>query len=280
MNEAARVLYVAATRAKRRLHWVGVAERDSITHELREPSANTPLASLWPAFCREARCIDLAAEASENQSGALAGFVPKLVRRQLIPVAVARELLAAEVAQIAPEVDEVPETRFSAAVGTLVHACLEQIAADPVAWDVTRVTNAQGNFARWLELRGWPALESSRGAQRAVTMLQTTLASDAGRWILGTRSDAAAELALAKVGAGGTAQVRVVDRCFIADGTRWIIDYKTAALGDCPSMTALQQHAARYQTQLASYAELFAGEGLPVCCAVFYVAYGKLVVLD
>jgi ATP-dependent exoDNAse (exonuclease V) beta subunit len=111
-------------------------------------------------------------------------------------------------------------------------------------------------------------------------MLQTTLASDAGRWILGTRSDAAAELALAKVGAGGTAQVRVVDRCFIADGTRWIIDYKTAALGDCPSMTALQQHAARYQTQLASYAELFAGEGLPVCCAVFYVAYGKLVVLD
>ena len=280
MNEAARVLYVAATRAKRRLHWVGVAERDSITNELREPSANTPLGSLWPAFCREATRIDLTAETSVTQSPPLAQFVPKLFRRKSVPVTVAVDLPVAEIVQLTPEVAEVPETRFAAAVGTLVHACLEQIAADPAAWDLARVTSTQGNFARWLELRGWPASEAADGAQRTAAMLQTTLASDAGRWILGARRDAAAELALAKVGAGGTAQVRVVDRCFIADGTRWIIDYKTASFGDEPALSVLTRHAERYRVQLTSYAELFATEDLPVCCAVFYVAYGKLVVLD
>ena len=62
-------------------------------------------------------------------------------------------------------------------------------------------------------------------------MLNITLESPDGLWVLGPQSDAAAELALARVDAGGTVQVRVVDRCFVASGCRWIIDYKTVDLG-------------------------------------------------
>jgi ATP-dependent helicase/nuclease subunit A len=46
-NEAARVLYVAVTRAVRRLHLVAVAtRRDDGT--LAAPAANSLLARLWP----------------------------------------------------------------------------------------------------------------------------------------------------------------------------------------------------------------------------------------
>jgi ATP-dependent exoDNAse (exonuclease V) beta subunit len=64
----------------------------------------------------------------------------------------------------------------------------------------------------------------------------------------------------------------VVDRSFVEAGERWIIDYKTARPeGD------LAAHAEAYRPQLERYAELFAGEGLPVRTAIFYAALGRLV---
>ena len=48
------------------------------------------------------------------------------------------------------------------------------------------------------------------------------------------------------------------------DGTRWIIDYKTATpAGD------LAAHAECYRAQLARYVDIFADEGLPVRAAIF-----------
>jgi hypothetical protein len=91
-------------------------------------------------------------------------------------------------------------------------------------------------------------------------VLTTTLASADGQWVLRPRADAGAELAIARVGAGGTAQTRVVDRSFVEDGVRWIIDYKTADLGPEADAARLAAHAERYRAQLESYAPLFAGE--------------------
>ncbi|MFA4970960.1 MAG: UvrD-helicase domain-containing protein, partial [Sulfuritalea sp.] len=85
-NEDARVLYVAATRAVRRLHLVGVARRDE-EGALVAPRAASPLARLWPAV--EAEFVRAAAGADEGrlksalqparQEG-LAEFVPQLLR--------------------------------------------------------------------------------------------------------------------------------------------------------------------------------------------------------
>jgi ATP-dependent helicase/nuclease subunit A len=128
----------------------------------------------------------------------------------------------------------------------------------------------------WLRRRGHAPGECSSGAARAQAALQATLASDAGRWLLTPRAEAAAELALASdTGEGLVTQV--VDRTFIEDGERWIVDYKSAQVeGDDALLAA---HAEAYRPQLERYARLFAGEGRPLRLAIFYAASGRLVEL-
>jgi len=279
-NEEARVLYVAATRAVHRLHLVGVAVRDE-TGTLAAPPAASPLARLWPAV--EAEFISrttqsAAAPATGDPANELASFVPQLLR--LRAPASAPRWRAPALPAPAPEHREDTADPLAAAVGTLAHAVLELIAGDPENWSASRVTERQPGFERWLASRGWSPADARAGAARVARMLATTLTSADGQWVLRRRPDAAAELALTKVGSGGTAVTRVVDRSFVEDGVRWVIDYKTADLGDAADGARLAAHAARFLPQLASYASLFAAAGMPQRLAVFYVVHGILTSLE
>ena len=73
-------------------------------------------------------------------------------------------------------------------------------------------------------------------------------------------------------------QLRVVDRTFIEDNIRWIIDYKSVSFE--VDTSDLQAHAAFHNTQLAGYAALFAHEKLTIKKAIFYLSLGKLVTLE
>ena len=295
-NEEARVLYVAATRAVRRLHLVGVLRRDE-TGAPAAPRSASPLARLWPLLEADvAAAADVAptlcvASASFTVGDELAHFVPQLQR--LVAPAIPPAWQAPALTGVAPPLREETADALAAAVGTLTHAVLELVAADPEAWPVQCVGERQTGFERWLASRGWSPAEARAGAARVARMLATTLASADGQWVLRRRADAAAELALTRVGveddgaslcAPGTplrGQVtRVVDRSFVEDGVRWIIDYKTADLGQHADPARLRAHAARYRTQLEAYAVLFAGEGLPQRLAVFYAAHGILASLE
>ncbi|MDP3514874.1 MAG: PD-(D/E)XK nuclease family protein, partial [Sulfuritalea sp.] len=335
-NEEARVLYVAATRAVRRLHLVGVLRRDE-TGAPVAPRSASPLARLWPlletdgnvgpAFAGHGGDEDKnVGPASAGRSAAgdggedgglksalrsapqpaddeLAHFVPQLQR--LVAPAIPSAWQAPAMIEAAPPLREETADALAAAVGTLTHAVLELVAADPEAWPSTCVGERQPGFERWLASRGWSPAEARSGAARVARMLATTLASADGQWVLRRRADAAAELALTRVGGedDGTAlcvpgtplarreaesrvcrdrgQVtRVVDRSFVEDGVRWIIDYKTADLGDHADPERLRTHAGRYRAQLEAYALLFADEGLPQRLAVFYAAHGILATLE
>jgi ATP-dependent exoDNAse (exonuclease V) beta subunit len=278
-NEEARVLYVAATRAVRRLHLVGVAFRDE-AGALTAPRAASPLARLWPAV--EGQFATAAAYAGAAMTSAvdrdLAHFVPQLTRLKapLVPP----EWYAPALSQQAANAHEETADPLAVAVGTLTHAVLELIAAEPEAWSAQRVGERQLGFERWLTSRGWSTVDARTGAARVAAMLATTLASADGQWVLRRHTDAAAELALARVGAGGAAETRVVDRCFVENGVRWIIDYKTVDLGENADSARLAAHAVRFRCQLESYAALFTAERLPHRLAVFYVAHGILASLE
>jgi ATP-dependent exoDNAse (exonuclease V) beta subunit len=73
---------------------------------------------------------------------------------------------------------------------------------------------------------------------------------------------------------GDTVKKHIVDRTFVEDGVRWVIDYKTAVVeGD------LSAAAESYREQLQAYAALFSAQGLPVKCAILFMHVGALVVL-
>ncbi|MCM2287916.1 MAG: UvrD-helicase domain-containing protein [Sulfuritalea sp.] len=285
-NEEARVLYVAATRAVRCLHLVGVVGRDA-EGALATPPAASPLARLWPVIEADvqravaavspasARCVPSATLELDAEA---AYFVPKLQRLKAPAVPPAWRAPATPPLALPPR--EPTTDALAAALGTLTHAVLELVAADPEAWPPQRIAQRQPGFERWLTGRGWSAAEAQSGASRVARMLHTALASVDGQWVLRRRADAAAELALAGAGPGGTVATRVVDRSFVEDGVRWIIDYKTADLGAGADAAGLAAHAIRFRPQLETYAALFAGDGLPQRLAVFYVAHGILATLE
>ena len=279
-NEAARVLYVGATRAIRRLHWVASLKPARDGAEWK-PAGGSPLARLWPVV-GDAVLAELAPPVARNPAASAA---PAPVAASASPPAPGRLLRTVQLPLPAPPApvsaplvdDDDTGNSLAAAIGTLVHACLEQIAGHTDAWPVAGLPARAPGFARWMTARGWADNDAQTAAQAAVKLLATTLQSEAGRWVLAAHADAAAELALANYSGGDTAPIRVVDRTFVADGVRWIIDYKTAQVAD-PSRLAA--HAERYRAQLAGYAALFADAGLPVRSAVLFVAHGVLVAFD
>jgi len=62
----------------------------------------------------------------------------------------------------------------------------------------------------------------------------------------------------------------------VADGCRWIIDYKTVRLPEAE----LPRRAESYRAQLERYASLFAGDSLPLRLAIYFPLQGRLVELS
>ena len=269
------MLYVAATRAIRALHLVGVVA----------PKADGTLAARAGSFLRllwESVAGDFAAAvpAAETAARDDQDFTPQLVR--LAHPAAPALLMQTEAPPLTAGVDEAALEAFTgdslaAHVGTLVHTYLEMIArSGPAHWPAQRIDGLRPAMRLWLRGRGHTEADADRGAERTASALLATLASADGQWVLAPRAGAGAELALASVD-GARIATQVIDRSFVEDGVRWVIDYKTARIdGD---EAALLAHAARYRPQLERYAALFADAGLPVRLAVFYAASGRLVTM-
>ncbi len=281
-HEDERLLYVAATRAIRRLHLVGVARPDEGKDDgLRPPAAGTLLRLLWPGPAQPAFAAALAGAADPAgtaQASDAAAFVPPLLRLAEggLPDAL-RELPAGAAGADNPpgEAADAEAPTLGAAVGTLVHRCLELVAGDGLAqWPVSRLPGLQPAWRRWLAGRGFAGDDAAAGAADALALLETTLDSAAGRWLLADHAQAAAEEAWTSR-AGDAAVNHVIDRIFVADGYRWIVDYKTvrAAADELPA------RAAGFRSQLERYAGLFAGDPLPLRKAIFFTRQGVLVEL-
>jgi ATP-dependent exoDNAse (exonuclease V) beta subunit len=264
-NEAARLLYVGATRAIRRLHLVGVVKNRK--DELAAP-ANTFLSLLWPVLADQ-----FTAAAPAPAAEPATPFVAKLLR-VAAPVALnlPTPVSGASASEAAETGTDNSGQSLDALAGILTHLYLQIIANEGIAaWPATRVTGLRGAMELWLTRQGCVGHDAATGAARVAALLETTLASETGRWLLGKHEDAAAELALQKAGGDGT-RMNIVDRTFIENGTRWIIDYKTTRPETNPA-----EHAKTYHPQLARYADLFSDQGLPIRCAIYYAALGEMV---
>ncbi|KAB2907950.1 MAG: PD-(D/E)XK nuclease family protein, partial [Dechloromonas sp.] len=158
----------------------------------------------------------------------------------------------------------------------LVHRALERVARDGLAyWSAERVATLAPAWQRWLQAQGHNAETAAQAAGEAVAALCRTLASDTGRWLLADHAEAGAEEAWSSRGDDGGVANHIIDRCFVADGCRWIIDYKTVHLPEAE----LAARAAVHRPQLERYAALFAGSRLPVRTAIYFPLQDCLVEL-
>ncbi len=281
-HETERLLYVAATRAIRRLHLVGCATPDEKKDDGLKPPANgTLLKLLWPGVAQPVFAAALrAGNAPAVLSNSIdpASFEPPLRRLRLaeIPESLRQLPASARAADNPLELDEDDSTlSLEASVGTLVHRILELIAKNGLEnWSTAKIRQLQPAWQRWLSERGHNKEDASNGSQEAVQALITTLESDTGRWLLSPHEQSAAEQAWTSHD-GESAVNHVIDRIFTTDGVRWIVDYKTVRAG----VEELPLRAEGFRPQLERYARLFAGEGVPVKMAVWFGLQGRLVEL-
>ena len=167
-------------------------------------------------------------------------------------------------------------------VGSVVHRWLQQIAEDGVeAWPVERIAQLTPVLRRMLRRSGVPADRLDDAVERATRALLGTIEDERGRWVLSSgHVDADNELPLTAIVDDGFGH-NVIDRTFVADGVRWIIDYKTGEHGGGSLEKFLADEEERYRPQLARYRKAFAGiERRPIHTALYFPLLQVLHLVD
>jgi ATP-dependent helicase/nuclease subunit A len=258
--ERGRLLYVAATRAKKYLHLLGsVAAREREGQmKVSEPREGSMLHMLWPALVD---AFEAAAPEAQLRSSARRDTPRQQLRRlplnwslpKTAPPILARPMTVSDDADERPIFDWVTQT--GRLVGTLVHRELDRSARSGVHLDHTDGPRLESELA---EL-GVPIDRCAEAASRVITTIERMRNDPRGRWLFGLTNElreVESELALTGIVHGQMVQ-SVIDRTFVdAAGTRWIVDFKTSTHEGGGLNAFLDAEVVRYSPQLKRYAQL------------------------
>jgi ATP-dependent helicase/nuclease subunit A len=274
LNERGRLVYVAATRARRTL-WLSGAPAVRGDGTL-QPDRRSLLALLWPALAQRFETV----QRHEPHAAPTAAAAPliRLVanwRPAELPAAVPlTQLPSAYLASEPPEFSWVGETQRH--IGTVVHGWLARLAQAPRLPELPAI-DAQGAAVRErLRRAGVPEREQERALELILEAIRRTLCDERGRWILdGGHREAHSEWQLSGVSAGRLRNV-VIDRSFVDEsGARWVIDYKTSIHEGADLEGFLEQEVQRYRAQLEGYVGLARSLGAePVRAALYFPLLG------
>jgi ATP-dependent exoDNAse (exonuclease V) beta subunit len=280
--EDARLLYVAVTRARRRLHLLGQVAYSDAGRPPR-PTAGSLLERLWQHVEADfARLAPVAPDTADGMQPALANL--QRLAADWRPVLDTRLPGGAQL-----PVEEPGDGRIEFAwagdtarhVGTLVHRQLERIADEGVEhWPPARADGLEPVLQRGLINLGVDSSELERATAKALRAIRNTLQHDTGRWILDNHAEARCEWPLTLQQDGP--RHYVIDRTFVdAGGTRWIIDYKTGEHLEGDREAFLDQEQARYREQLETYGRIVRLlETRPIRLALYFPLFADWRVWD
>lgn len=265
-HEVERLLYVAATRAKKHLHLLGFARIDRAKGTVRPPSPKSLLGKAWKVAAAHFERATPMGDAPPDERAK-----PNDELRQL-ELSILEDAVAAWAAPpVAAPSEEPPSIEFSWAgetarhVGTIAHRWLQRIGMDGIEqWDLRRIGGLMPAIQRELARRGVPPKERESAAERVAGALEGAVGDPRGRWILASRPDSKFEYRL-RVATPEGVRLLVIDRMFSdADGRRWIVDYKTSSHEGAGLEAFLDRELDRYGEQLRGYAAAFAGTAVEV----------------
>ena len=266
--ELDRLLYVAATRAKRYLHFVGTVERDP-DGVPKTPRTGSLLSRLWPLATLDfdRRVLNQKDERAAAEREVSAEDQPTTWLRRLPsgwqppppPVDVVWTAPLAPVGtQENSDIIEFDWASFTARqTGVLAHRVLKNMADEGLsAWSAARLDARQRQWRRVLASQGVLPEQLDGAVRRLQRALQGMLKQPRAQWILAAHAAARSEYALTGV-VDGKVRHAVMDRTFIDEqGTRWIIDYKTGDHEGSDVEAFLNREQERYRSQLEGYAAL------------------------
>lgn len=278
VHETRRLLYVAATRARKRLMLVGCVNRVN-TGEAALPDSRSLLHCLWPAVeevflstCAEkGDAVETGSAGVKNGYGCLPGkdaaavfpYIRRLSSRwkaPLLPADIAREDGNPAIPTDAADTDGLTFDWAGIIVrmtGTVVHRWLRIVCETGMdRWDIHRVSAMSGKIMADLAGMGMGRDASVEATDLVVSALRATLADETGRWLLSPHRDGKCEYPLSGLIDGRMVYV-IIDRTFIDEkGTRWIVDYKSGIHRGGGLDEFMAHERMRYEQQTARYAAL------------------------
>ncbi|MGI9229073.1 MAG: UvrD-helicase domain-containing protein [Gammaproteobacteria bacterium] len=276
-NEAARLLYVAATRARYSLHLLGQggSAQDSEGKLVCKRPAGSLLGYLWSALRQQYQdAIDaLPPEAVQPEMAPRTVSISRLAAGWRLPPVPGRiETVGGPDDQ--PVVHSGSKVSFDWAgetikhIGTVVHRYLARFTQTlPV------VTPELQSWVRGsLRQLGVKAEELDDACLKVKTALENIADDATGNWIFSAQhSEVKNEYALSGLVEGKLVNV-VMDKTFVDDsGTRWIIDYKTSTHEGGDMQAFLQQQLLRYRDKMQQYGHIMTGlEQRPVMLGLYF----------
>jgi ATP-dependent helicase/nuclease subunit A len=285
-DEARRLLYVAATRARSELHLLGTAViKKNGTIGARDQ--HSLLGIGWPAFQQTFDEAFARREPPAEPDPTQKNFAFPTIRLRRLPVdwQPSQDVIPQESKEEIVEVMERPRGSLRArAFGTVVHGLLEDLAAKGMPEDLK---TWRPRALALLRGAGLPRAEAESQAAEVVRTLQSVLKDSEGRWILEGRVEARNEISWS-TWSGDVVRTLRGDRIFRAGAEPeaagethlWIVDYKTARHGRGGVEEFLAAERAKYEGQLQAYAEVLRkvmGNELPLRLALYFPVLTRLV---
>ena len=273
--ERKRLLYVAGTRARSRLHLLIGLVREEETQGPGEfrPTARTMAGDLQEALDRLFDEKPPPPLPKKQRSARRQRFVNPVIHR----VAADWQPPKPPEPMVAPAPEEVRSPSYvwagerARVLGLTVHRWLQEIAdKGPEEYSPDRLVALRPATERMLQFHGVPADELESLTTDVETALLKTLEDERGRWTLEPHDDAASELPLSLQEDGRTRSL-ILDRSFVHKGERWIVDYKTSRHEGGNLEAFLDEEERRYAPQLERYRlAMQARESRPIRTALYF----------
>lgn len=283
--ETLRLLYVAATRAKKQIHLFG-AISNKPAKETR-PRKTSLLYRLWP-FIKNEWSQKLNPSGNPNPSrDASSGEKPapsihRLPDNFAYPVSHPAIDKALDVSCVSDTLTADPEFIWAGnrarCLGTVLHRCFKDMALEGLdAWTPERVEQLRPSLQAALLGEGLPDSELNQTVDEGIRGLINILEDKKGRWIMEPHREHGSEFPVT-----GVLQThcvdRVIDRTFIDENdVRWIIDFKTGIHEGTNLEVYFQEERERYRKQMDEYEELLRLSGEPriIKKALYYPLHKK-----
>lgn len=277
--ELTRLLYVAATRAKKRLYLFGhVKEIDGEEIKTESKSFLSAIKDVIRPDMIEETKNKAGIETDKKPETSLSLQLKRLPSGWKAPEPY--EDIELEV-KSKPEIysDERPEFDWAGEaikhLGTVMHSYLCIIANDgPDSWSIEKLKNEKGRVLSALQALGLSRKDAAPLAMEGVEILVSALSDPRGRWILEIHKESSAELPLTAF-IGNKIVHRVIDRTFIdKENIRWIIDYKISRHKGSDIDRFLINEKQRYKEQLDGYEKILktGGEKRTIRKGLYYPA--------
>jgi len=282
--ELGRLLYVATTRAKKRLHLFATAEvsKDEDSIRVLPPRRNSLLAQLWPvvkdsfddALNSHKRNVSLDKNSTDLQPPLLRRFPPDWVLPSPPPLAPWK----------GEELDDGDESKRSVIeyewagetikhIGSVVHRCIQWIAEHGSEYSEEEIIAGINDFQQsQLQRLGVVEKELLWANSQIRQAISNLLRDDRGKWLFSeAHSQVRNEYALSGLYQGKVVNV-FLDRTFVdSENRRWIVDYKTSRHEGSDIDVFLDQQKERYQEQLEKYGMLMREmENRPISLGLYF----------